>query len=150
MSSERQDAANAALQTWNLNNYAAVLGDHENKLVRFIKDAYLKLHITDCSRMLELDPELTVKNYPHGAVQPGVLIFVGDRPALGWTCVPTAANLQGSLGRPDPDACWNVVEQCVRMRRDGKPFGMDDGEGLPKTATYGQACRNCCHHCIIV
>jgi len=150
VSSERPDAANAALRSWNLNNYTAVIGDHENKLVRYIKDTYLpKLHITDCSRMLELDPELTVQNYPHGAVQPAVLIFVGGHPALGWACVPTAANLQGALGRPNPDACWNVVEQCVAMKRDLKIFDMDDGDGLPKTATYGQACRNCCH-CIIL
>lgn len=150
LSSERQDASSAAMRNWNLSNYAAVIGDHENKLVQYIKDTHLpNLHITDCSRMMELDPELTVKNYPHGAVQPAVLIFVGDRPALGWACIPTAANLQGSLGRPNPDACWNVVEQCVRMKREGKTFDVVDGETLPKTATCGQACRNCCH-CIIL
>lgn len=150
MSSERQDAASAALSNWNLSNYTAVIGDHENKLVRYIKDTYLpKLYITDCSRMLELDPELSVKNYPHGAVQPAVLIFVGDQPALGWACIPTCANLQGSLGRPNPDSCWNVVEQCVRMKRNGETFDLNDGKQLPTTSTCGQACTNCCH-CIIL
>jgi len=148
--SQRQDDANAALLGWKLYNYSSIIGDHTNKLTRHIKQTYLpKLHITDCSRRTELDPQLSVKNYPHGAVQPAVLFFVGNRPALGWACTPTPTNLQGALGRPVPTAVWKVVEECKVMADDDVAFDMNDGEGLPQTVTFCQACKNCCQ-CIIL
>lgn len=148
--SEGQDNAHTALHEWRLNNYEAVIGDAENKLVRYIKETYLpKLHVTDCTRRTELDPELNAMAYPKGAVQPAVLFFVGDKPALGWACVPTPANLQGALGRPDPMAVWKVVEECKALADQGKTFEMNDGEDLPKTVTFAQAVANCCH-CIIL
>lgn len=148
--SERQPDTNKAFSDWNLSNYTSIIGDDKNLLVRYIRDAYLpKLHVTDCSRDGARSPELSVKNFPNGAVQPAVLFFVATKPALGWACVPTAANLQGSLGRPDPGAVWRVVEECKAMDDEGKAFEMNDGEDLPRTVTFGQACKTCCH-CIIL
>jgi len=148
--SEDQSDANKACADWNLSNYSSIIGDDKNVLVRYIRDTYLpKLHITDCSKDGARSPELTLKNFPNGAVQPAVLFFVGTKPALGWACVPTAANLQGSLGRPDPAAVWGVVKGCKAMDDEGKTFEMDGGEDLPQTVTLGQACRNCCN-CIIL
>ena len=148
--SESQANATKAMKDWNLDNYTSIIGDDRNAFVKYIKDTYLsELHITDCARDGARSPELSLKNFPNGAVQPAVLFFVGSKPALGWACIPTPANLQGALGRPDPDAVWRVVEECKVLDNLGKTFEMNDGEDMPQTVTFGQACRTCCH-CIIL
>lgn len=161
--SESQAEASKALVEWNLApNFDAVVGDGSNVFATHTKEAYLpRLFITDCSRKFTaagLDPELSPSRYPCGAVQPGLLFFAGSRPAIGWAVVPSAANLGGSLGRPQPGEVWKVVERRVAepAAEEGgggegaaeTTFEMVDGGTLPMTVSYGQACANCC--CVVM
>jgi hypothetical protein len=147
--SEPQTEANLAMVEWNLSNFASVVGDPENVVALHFRnnDKYLpRLHITDCSKTLTeaLDPCLTVKRYPHGAVQPAFLFFIGNKPAARWAVYPTVGNLQGALSRPDPAEVWTHVKECKRLSDEGKDFEVSSGEEFHMTITCGQACRQTC------
>jgi len=145
--SEAQSEADLALTEWKLFNFSAVVGDQENNVAIFLKEHYLPaLHITDCRHTLKeaMDPYLTVKRYPHGAVQPALLFLVDQKPAISWASRPTVTNLQGALGRPDPKEVWKVVKECCRLSDQGKEFDCNTGENLPLTVTFGQAVKLCC------
>uniref|UniRef100_A0A7S4M5N3 Uncharacterized protein n=1 Tax=Odontella aurita TaxID=265563 RepID=A0A7S4M5N3_9STRA len=152
--SESQQEANRALVEWNLGrDFAAVVGDRNNIFTHHIMGKYLpRLRITDCSKKMKaeaIDPKFTTERYPHGAVQPALLFFVGEKVAIGWSVVPNAANLGGALGRPSPEEVWKIVENYVMLVEDGKDFEMVDGATLTMTgASCAQAARNCC--CIVM
>mmetsp|Transcript_10009 Transcript_10009/g.16627 ORF Transcript_10009/g.16627 Transcript_10009/m.16627 type:complete len:146 (-) Transcript_10009:782-1219(-) len=128
-----QPAANRALSEWNLDKYSSVVGDNENHIVQYCKDTFLPdLYITDCSA--KSNPHgMNATDYLHGAVQPAVLVFVGDKPAMAWACQPSVSNLQGSLGRPEPTEVWQVVEDCLQNWKKGIEFQCSNGEDLGQT-----------------
>jgi hypothetical protein len=134
ISSEVQSSVDEAYIKWKLGGFTSVIGDNNNTLTQFLRQHYLpKLVITDCSD--KHNPNgLNAKDYPQGAVQPALLIFVGTKPAIAWATQPTAANLQGSLNRPDPKAVWKVVEQAYKKQQKGLDFQCSDGTDLDQTA----------------
>jgi hypothetical protein len=144
--SEPQSEANLAVVEWNLSNFSSVVGDPENVVaLHFNNDNYLP-YITDCSKTLTeaLDPFLTVKRYPHGAVQPAFIFFIGNKLAARWAVYPRVGNLQGALSRPDPEEVWSHVKECKRLSDEGKDFRVSSGEEFHMTVTWCQACRQTC------
>lgn len=88
---------------------------------------------------------MSIKQYPHGAVQPAFIFFVGKDPAISWACQPTAANLQGSVGRPKSELVWKVVMECKKRRDRGQSFECVDGGDLEKSGSISEAlCKSCC------
>lgn len=145
--SEAQEEANQARKDWQLVQFTSVIGDVHNVIARHLQKTTLPtLHVTDCSKTFAeaLDSCLTVERYPHGAVQPGVLIYVGTTPAFGWASVPTPSNLQGALHRPNPKEIWNHVQHCLDLTKEAKDFECSNGRNFGKTATCSDACRLTC------
>lgn len=143
--SQVQPEANRAKAHWNLKNHEAVVGDNQNVVVQYLKDRYMsELFITNCSLKSNLNG-LNAKDYPTGAVQPAVLIFVGDKPAFAWASIPSAANIHGSLGRPDPVQIWNVVEHCLQCRYQGVELQCLNGDGLDIVGGLETSCRAYCN-----
>mmetsp|Transcript_57899 Transcript_57899/g.141467 ORF Transcript_57899/g.141467 Transcript_57899/m.141467 type:complete len:150 (-) Transcript_57899:371-820(-) len=103
ISSEVQSKADEALMKWKLGRYDDVIGDNGNTLVDHLKHIYIPALVVTDSHDKYNPNGLYINDYPSGAVQPALLIFVGSNPALVWATRPTAANLQGSLYRPDPN-----------------------------------------------
>ena len=135
ISSEVQSRADEAFVKWKLGRYDAVIGDNGNSLVGYLKRLYIPaLVITDCHDKHNANG-LNNDDYPTGAVQPALLIFVGSNPALVWATRPTAANLQGSLNRPDPNDVWTkVVYPAYRRYKRGLSFECSDGADLHHSA----------------
>lgn len=88
---------------------------------------------------------LNAKQYPHGAVQPAFVFFVGNQPAISWACQPRAANLQGSVCRPKPDLVWKVVMECKKRLDNGQTFECVDGGELEKSCSVSEVLfKTCC------
>jgi len=141
--SQAQSEANLARTEWNLFGYTSVVGDNENVIVRYIHEHYIcDLVVTDCSKK---SGPMSIKHYPHGAVQPAFAFFVGKEPAILWACQPSVANLQGSVGRPKPELVWKVVLQCKKKHDNGEAFESADGGELEKSGSCGEALfKTCC------
>jgi len=139
--SERQSEANKAMSAWNIPNFSSVVGDNGNVIARAVKETYMpKLHITVCSEAAKTS--MNRKAFPNGCVQPAVLIFVKENPVLAWAVQPSRANLQGSLGRPEPKAVWKLVEDRLKDDEEGIVKACSNGEDLKQAGMY----KNLCQH----
>lgn len=146
VSSQKQDVANKLFRSWNLDNFAAVVGDPKNTLALYLKknpEYFPELRIVDTQKGTA-HPFLNRKRYPFGAVGPAVFFLVNDKPVLGWSSRPKISNAAGSMNRPDPDAMWmqvSIMAQCVR---EGRDMEFNDGSALPYAATCGQIVKSFC------
>jgi len=60
-------------------------------------------------------PEISAARYPHGMVQPGVLVLSSTvQPVFTWAIRPAVMNVGGATDRPSPRAIWKAVEGYLR------------------------------------
>lgn len=146
--SEIQSEADQSLSDWKLQHYQCMLGDNQNVVVQYLKKHYFRdLHIMDCPDRKH--NELCRANFPQGSVQPAVLVFVGAQPVLVWSNRPSAANLNGSLGRPDVQEVWKLVADALEhLGADNNvKLYCSDGRELKQTGGCGKLLQAYC--CVI-